>query len=138
MHAILQLLVDALLMVLLVGGFCAYQSYRRRQNEYARVQLYEDADRPFCGASTPEAGGWQGSMSTEYMRVALAIRPGARRSGIPRASRLSSVYAMAGADAGAKACLTMEPAPIVLIVHSTLAILRAIPLSTQTSDSTQV
>ena len=65
MHALLQLLVDALLIVLVVGGYCAYQSYRRRQNEYARVQLYEDADKPFCGASTPEVGGWQGSVSTK-------------------------------------------------------------------------
>ena len=42
------------------------------------------------------------------------------------------VYAMAGADACAKACLAMEPAPIELTVHSTLAILRAIPLSPHT------
>ena len=49
MHWALTLLIDAALVALVVGSYCAYQAHRRRQNEYARVQLYEDAERP-CAA----------------------------------------------------------------------------------------
>ena len=85
MHWLLHLLVDAFLLSLLVSAYCIYQTHRRKQVEYARVQLYEDADKPcappllrpalgsnsspvapprapstapaVCGG-TPEVGGW--------------------------------------------------------------------------------
>ena len=46
MHWLLHLLVDAVLVFGLVASYCAYQEHRRKQSEYARVQLYEDADKP--------------------------------------------------------------------------------------------
>ena len=46
MHWLLHLLVDAVLVATLAAAYCAYQEHRRRQSEYARVQLYEDADKP--------------------------------------------------------------------------------------------
>ena len=45
------------------------------------------------------------------------------------------VYAMAGADACAKACLAMRPTPVELIIHSTLALVKAIPLNPATSGT---
>ena len=46
MHWLLHLLVDAVLVFGLVASYCAYQEHRRKQSEYARVQLYEDIDKP--------------------------------------------------------------------------------------------
>ena len=46
MHWLLHLLVDAGLVAGLAAAYCAYQEHRRKQSEYARVQLYEDADKP--------------------------------------------------------------------------------------------
>ena len=46
MHWLLHLLVDAALVAGLAAAYCAYQEHRRKQSEYARVQLYEDADKP--------------------------------------------------------------------------------------------
>ena len=46
MHWLLHLLVDAVLIAGLAAAYKAYQEHRRKQSEYARVQLYEDADKP--------------------------------------------------------------------------------------------
>eukprot|EP00964_Phaeocystis_antarctica_P093280 scaffold60144_cov57-Phaeocystis_antarctica.AAC.1 len=46
MHWLLHLLVDAAFFAGLAAAYCAYQEHRRKQSEYARVQLYEDADKP--------------------------------------------------------------------------------------------
>ena len=53
MHWLLQLLVDLALVLIVIAAYRFYQQKRRREVEYARVQLYEDADKP-CACSTPQ------------------------------------------------------------------------------------
>ena len=53
MHWLLQLLVDLALVLIVIAAYRFYQQKRRREVEYARVQLYEDADKP-CACSPPQ------------------------------------------------------------------------------------
>ena len=53
MHWLLQLLVDLVLVLIVIAAYRFYQQKRRREVEYARVQLYEDADKP-CACSPPQ------------------------------------------------------------------------------------
>ena len=52
MHIFLFLLINALILAGLAALYSVYQQHRRKQVDYARVQLYEDADKP-CTQAGP-------------------------------------------------------------------------------------
>ena len=66
MHWLLHLLVDAVLVFGLVASYCAYQEHRRKQSEYARVQLYEDAEKPCVPAPLLAPAPARGCSSPPY------------------------------------------------------------------------
>ena len=81
MHWLLHLLVDAVLVFGLVASYCAYQEHRRKQSEYARVQLYEDADKPCVSAPLLAPAPARGCSSPPlFRRLAAAPGPAARAS----------------------------------------------------------
>ena len=69
MHWLLHLLVDAVLIAGLAAAYKAYQEHRRKQSEYARVQLYEDADKPCVPAPfSPASARGSNTCSTPLSR----------------------------------------------------------------------
>ena len=95
MHWLLHLLVDAVLVATLAAAYCAYQEHRRRQSEYARVQLYEDADKPCVPApfSRTRLSAWQQHLQHAPLPPAakrLATAPDQPRS-LPAAGRAARV-----------------------------------------------
>ena len=81
MYWLLHLLVDAVLVFGLVASYCAYQEHRRKQSEYARVQLYEDADKPCVPAPLLAPAPARGCSSPPCSaRLAAAPGPAARAS----------------------------------------------------------
>ena len=77
MHWLLHLLVDAVLVFGLVASYCAYQEHRRKQSEYARVQLYEDIDKPCVPAPLLAPAPARGCSSPPLFRP---LGPAARAS----------------------------------------------------------
>ena len=73
MHWLLHLLVDAVLVFGLVASYCAYQEHRRKQSEYARVQLYEDADKPCVPAPLLAPAPARGCSSPPLFRPCQAL-----------------------------------------------------------------
>ena len=116
MHWLLHLLVDAVLVFGLVASYCAYQEHRRKQSEYARVQLYEDADKPCVPAPL------------------LAPAPARGSSSPPCSTRCQALGSSAWT--AARASNRVHPLPAARVPQFAAALLRREAGPTRTTETT--
>ena len=54
MHWFLQFIFNVALLAAVIAAYYFYRQYKRQEIAYARLQLYEDADKP-CASPLPQA-----------------------------------------------------------------------------------